>query len=985
MAFSTQMEFFHVPFMHEEPEYKCKTACVQLKSYDSCKDNRSWSRDKRKRSQFLSDLVTCQLPMEDVETNKEVMAADMSSAVYKSADTPSRTNVGNPQSRSVMAKTAGDANMPSRSVMTNAKLPLSQHNVGDSTPLKPTKSETIDEISTATVTRTDQEISQLNAITIGGDSLLECANAHLTDYQKLLNLNTSLEMQLAISDERLKIADEENHNIKEMLTSKLDHNMSKDFFNKIQKLITNGKLTKNEENEFLQICKKMENMQRTYDVVRAENNYVKRLVEKLSARVTMEQLQIDNETSTDVKYLQNKINTLRKECLMLRTIEDDYHKAKQANQTAGNPAEQDIENIKQIIKERNVLREKCNSLKNLEQTVATLKDKNKQLHSANSVLHNDLAQQYSCIRSKEWDMHNMQKDYEQKLEKAYHEKQCLRAQLKDLNDEIVKLKCQTLKTEMVRKENACLRNEISKRDTMLCEYDCQYKQLMNVVEELRGMKLQNNHTPTGNDQVDDLAFFTCATLEEIMKEMKNKGCVQKEINSEYNVNGVKSESKDEIICNRCSETLKRLQELEGEKKSLENENYRIQDLIKEGEKKMVNMLNKIEHLDGAINENADELKKSSYEMTEAKRLVEDISSIHIQNQQLVNAVGAINSRDDEKIIDDLRRQLEEETLKLTQCKQENLSLAKLASDRENELKSLKELNNKLQKDIASLQYGTENKATENFKKSNENVENNYDDKQHTNSKNKKDKKLINYKPISEDDSKTSTIDIAAFVVKSAEKLKTNFSNGGGFEKELSKLFKEFILEYSACRDRSCCCSRQINYKSKLSKICHKLYHSGLKSLSFIELAYMHKKIYMQAEVEKPGFLLHMLLKDNLQDILGILNITPEQLSHSMAGQVELKSNKIMQRCCSCKQELCCTKSEEMLKEEVHKLSRDVESVQILLESLKQLPYTSEGDFIGTADNNDSTYRAITPVQKMSTKHFKKLKTPVNEHPDIYNV
>lgn len=63
MAFSTQKDFFHVPFMNEDVEYECKRACVKLKTYESTVDDRSWAIDDQKQSRFLSDLVTCQTPV----------------------------------------------------------------------------------------------------------------------------------------------------------------------------------------------------------------------------------------------------------------------------------------------------------------------------------------------------------------------------------------------------------------------------------------------------------------------------------------------------------------------------------------------------------------------------------------------------------------------------------------------------------------------------------------------------------------------------------------------------------------------------------------------------------------------------------------------------------------------------------------------------------------------------------------------------------
>ncbi|KAH8288517.1 hypothetical protein KR054_004380 [Drosophila jambulina] len=59
MAFSTQREFFHVPFKNETLEFECVDACVKLKTYPSTVDDRSWSANDDRKSQFVADLVAC--------------------------------------------------------------------------------------------------------------------------------------------------------------------------------------------------------------------------------------------------------------------------------------------------------------------------------------------------------------------------------------------------------------------------------------------------------------------------------------------------------------------------------------------------------------------------------------------------------------------------------------------------------------------------------------------------------------------------------------------------------------------------------------------------------------------------------------------------------------------------------------------------------------------------------------------------------------
>jgi len=63
MAFSTQKEFFHVPFSNETYEFECIDSCVKLKSYPSTIDDRSWSANEDKKSQFVAGLVACNSPI----------------------------------------------------------------------------------------------------------------------------------------------------------------------------------------------------------------------------------------------------------------------------------------------------------------------------------------------------------------------------------------------------------------------------------------------------------------------------------------------------------------------------------------------------------------------------------------------------------------------------------------------------------------------------------------------------------------------------------------------------------------------------------------------------------------------------------------------------------------------------------------------------------------------------------------------------------
>ncbi|KAH8420906.1 hypothetical protein KR222_009080 [Zaprionus bogoriensis] len=74
MAYSTQIIFFHVPFMNEKYGFQCDDSCVKLKSYQSSFDDRSWAATDRVKSRFIVDLVACKpvpKPPNDSESEAE--------------------------------------------------------------------------------------------------------------------------------------------------------------------------------------------------------------------------------------------------------------------------------------------------------------------------------------------------------------------------------------------------------------------------------------------------------------------------------------------------------------------------------------------------------------------------------------------------------------------------------------------------------------------------------------------------------------------------------------------------------------------------------------------------------------------------------------------------------------------------------------------------------------------------------------------------
>lgn len=58
MAYSTQKDFFYVPYMNESMEEDGEGSNVKMKSYEAAMDERSWAMDDQKKSNFLHDLVS---------------------------------------------------------------------------------------------------------------------------------------------------------------------------------------------------------------------------------------------------------------------------------------------------------------------------------------------------------------------------------------------------------------------------------------------------------------------------------------------------------------------------------------------------------------------------------------------------------------------------------------------------------------------------------------------------------------------------------------------------------------------------------------------------------------------------------------------------------------------------------------------------------------------------------------------------------------
>lgn len=534
---------------------------------------------------------------------------------------------------------------------------------------------------------------------------------------------------------------------------------------------------------------------------------------------------------------------------------------------------------------------------------------------------------------------------------------------------------------------------------------------------MNSVQLQNlhdNETQTCNEQIDELTFYTCATLEEILKELKQRGCLENELlrinepdaNPVYveknesdahccqevellkeQINDLRKQLREEANCEEiCNDAIERLKELEIQNAQLLHDNKNLSLKLTESENKLADMLKKLEKLDAEINRNGQEATVIGRGLEENIALVKNISDFQLKNQQLANAVSAINSRDDEKIIDDLRRQLEEEMSKLKKCQQDNAYLTKERTQLEGNLKEVKELNNKLIAENNSLKNNRtarEKKTDESKYKEKPATEDGFATSSTTKETARKKPKVaqqnkpaeetiqlvlekpkLKRRPIVADQQKVADVtdsdgfvtssttkepiqliltrpkpkpatehklspskvtsarqfghdpskDLALsdFVRKRSDTFKFSLQEGQSFEKEFRKILEEFILE---CSSYFC---RLFNARSKLYIICHKLCHHGIDALNFQELAYIHKKIYNQADKLLPGCMLDMILTEHRAQVESILTsvVMPRLMERqklsfkTSGGNVGNDDHK----CCRCKNELCCSKSDEMLKE-----------------------------------------------------------------------
>ncbi|EDW38814.1 GL13750 [Drosophila persimilis] len=405
MAFSTQKEFFHVPFKNTTtPNRECQT-CVKLKSYPSTIDDRSWSANENQKSRFVAELVACNVP----------------------------ANTGGPGSSS-----SG---------------PLVQRSAP-----------------------TDEYGSNL----VVGDSLINAAGNTLSRMESLMIKNNILKEKLASSNEQLKTAKEESAEIKRIMGQRYDPDKSKALKRKVKELADANKIDAKDEQELNDLMRAIDDMNKAHDILEAENANLKRLIDKQSKRCNLESVQIEPEKSTDIPYLQNKIENLGKELVLLRQAEDEYMKAAghQSGSKYSFSPEKDVGNIQKILAERDALRKKVKALAMLNDTVNKLKDQAETAHHVNGDLEDNLKQQNQYINDIQQEMEDMQDFYEGEVDKAKGIEEMLLCRCNEMKKQLAVVQTTVQQADCNAMEIDVLRNELRKRDAALSAYGIQYEQLM---------------------------------------------------------------------------------------------------------------------------------------------------------------------------------------------------------------------------------------------------------------------------------------------------------------------------------------------------------------------------------------------------------------------------------------------------------------------------------------------------------------------------
>ncbi|EDW78200.1 uncharacterized protein Dwil_GK18633 [Drosophila willistoni] len=439
MAFSTQKEFFDVPFMNKSYDFTCQEVCVKLKSYPSTIDDRSWAADNDKKSRFVADLVACNT------------ASDSRRGLI--------SGVG--------SETFGVGVYYGSNLIVN-------------------------------------------------DSLINAADGTITRMKELLVKNNVLQKRLADSEDLLRTASDEIYEIKRIMAQRYDSENSKVLKKKIKELADAKKITAIDEKELYDLLKSVDDMNKAFDILEAENANLKRLIEKQSKRCVMESLMLNPEKSNDVSYLKNKIDNFAKELAILREAEDVQLKAPKLNGEkgadnikSGRPTDKysfspdkDVDNINKILQERNALRKKTEVLSDLENKIDQLQQKAEQADRISEDFVFNLSEQDQYIDEMEKEMQEMQNYYETEVDRSKCNEAMLKCRCDEMKQQLIAANCAIQRVKYQQMEIDVLHKELQERDKALNAYDCQYQQLM--------LKARN-FKDAGYRLLDQLPLFSATT------------------------------------------------------------------------------------------------------------------------------------------------------------------------------------------------------------------------------------------------------------------------------------------------------------------------------------------------------------------------------------------------------------------------------------------------------------------------------------------
>ncbi|KAH8276872.1 hypothetical protein KR026_002029 [Drosophila bipectinata] len=426
MAFSTQKNFFHVPFGNENVDFECIDACVKLKSYPSTIDDRSWAADDSAKSQFVAELVACSL----IPKSKTGGRGD-SGKGGKDGGGSAGGGAGSPEDEYGSDLVVGDSlinaaddtlgRMQSLMIRNN----MLQKKLDDSNDKLETANDEADEIKRIMEQRYDPQKSR--ALKDKIKDLADAGKISPKDEKDLNDLQASIDDMNKAHD----ILAAENANLKRL----------------IEKQSLRCKL------ESTQV-----DPEKSSDVP-----YLRQKIDDLGKEVALLRKMEDD-------YL--------KKCATMCERGGSQGGGGGARSKGAFSPDKDAENIKRILAERDALRRKVKSLEDIGDKVSQLEEKACEAEQISGDLQNSLQAQNECMCNMQRDMQDMQGYYESEVEKAKGNEEILKCHCTQLKQELASAKAAIKRAECQQMEISVLRNELRKRDIALNAYDCQYQQLM---------------------------------------------------------------------------------------------------------------------------------------------------------------------------------------------------------------------------------------------------------------------------------------------------------------------------------------------------------------------------------------------------------------------------------------------------------------------------------------------------------------------------